>query len=131
MPGKLESIFIEIVCPKSSNLIVGCIYKHPSLQMNKFTNDIMQSLLKKLNKENSKKTFLFGDFDIDLLKYEPVNNFVDPLSSKFLPPLMLLPTRISNSSSTLIENIFCNVTFTSSIISGSLTSTVSDHLPHI
>ena len=29
MPGKLESIFIEIVCPKSSNIIVGCSYKHP------------------------------------------------------------------------------------------------------
>ena len=34
MPGKLESIFLEIVCPKSSNIITGCVYKHPSLQVN-------------------------------------------------------------------------------------------------
>ena len=58
MPGKWESKFTEIVCPKSCYIIVGCIYKHPSLQMNNFTNDIILSLLEKLNKENSKKIFL-------------------------------------------------------------------------
>ena len=30
VPGKLESIFIEITCPKSVNVIVGCLYKHPA-----------------------------------------------------------------------------------------------------
>ena len=128
----MESIFIEIICPKSSNIIVGCIYKHPSLQVNNITNDIILSLLGKLNMENSKKIFLPGDFNIDLLQYktsEPVNNFVDTLSSNFLSLLILLPTRISNSSSTLIDNIFCNVTFNSNIISDNFTSTVSDHLP--
>ena len=87
MPGKLESIFIEIVCPKSSNIIVGSIYKHPSLQVNNFTDDIILSLLGKLNKENSKKNFLLGDFNINLLQYEtsePVNNFVDTLSSNIV-----------------------------------------------
>ena len=67
MPGKLESIFIEVVCPKSSNIIFECIYKQPSLQVNYFKNDIILSLLGKLNKENSKKNFLLGDFNIDLL----------------------------------------------------------------
>ena len=130
--GKFESIFIEIVCPKSSNIIVGCIYKRLSLQVNNFTNDIILSLLEKLNKENSKKIFLLGNFNIDLLQYEtsePVINFVDILSSNFLSPLILLPTRISNSSSTLIGNIFCNVTFNSNSISGNFISTVSGHLP--
>ena len=59
---------------------------------------------------------------------EPVSNFVDTFSSNFLSPLILLPTRISNSSSMLIDNIFCNVTFNSNIISSNFTS-VSDHLP--
>ena len=67
MPGKLESIFIEVVCPKSSNIIFECIYKQPSLQVNYFKNDIILSLLGKLNKENSKINFLLGDFNIDLL----------------------------------------------------------------
>ena len=57
--------------------------------------------------------------------------FVDTFSSNSLSPLMLLPTRISNSSSTLIDNIFWNVTFITNIISGNFTSTVSDHLPQV
>ena len=85
-----------------------------------------------LNKENSKNIFLLGDFNIYLLEYEtfePVNNFVGILSSNFLSPLILLSTRISSSSSTLIDNIFCNVTFNANMILGNFTSTVSDHLP--
>ena len=54
---------------------------------------------------------------------------VNTLSSNFLSPVTLLPTRISNSSSALIDNIFCDVTFNSNIVSGNFTSTVSDHLP--
>ena len=55
--GKLESVFIEIVCPKSSNIIVGCIYKNPSLQVNNFTNDIILSLLKSLIRKTQRKFF--------------------------------------------------------------------------
>ena len=88
------------------------------------------SLLEKLNKENSNEIFLLGDFNIDLLQCEtsePVNNFVVKLSSNFLSPFILLPTRTFNSS--LINKIFCYVIFNSSIISGNFTSIVSDHLP--
>ena len=50
---------------KVSNIIVGYIYKQPSLQVNNFTNNVILSLSEKLNKENSKKIFLLGDFSID------------------------------------------------------------------
>ena len=33
-PGKIESTFIEIINSKSTNVIVGCICKHPALQIN-------------------------------------------------------------------------------------------------
>ena len=55
---------------KSTNVIVGCIYKHPTLHINDFTNDFISSFLLKLQKESSKRLFLLGDFNIDLLKYE-------------------------------------------------------------
>ena len=63
MPDKLESIFIETVCPTSSNKIIECIYKHLSLQVNGFTNEIILSLSDKSDKENSNKIFLFGDYN--------------------------------------------------------------------
>ena len=110
--GKIESTFIEIICSKSTDVIVGCIYKHPTLQINDFKSDFISPLLLKLQKEPSKRISLFGDFSIDLLKYElldSINNFIDTLNCNFLLPHILLPTRISKTS-TIIDNIFSNST---------------------
>ena len=52
-PGKIESTFIEIICSKSTNVIVGCIYKHPTVQTNDFKGDFISPLLLKLQKEAS------------------------------------------------------------------------------
>ena len=51
-PGKIESTFIEIICSKSTNVIVGCICKHPTLQTNDFKNVFISPLLLKLQKES-------------------------------------------------------------------------------
>ena len=56
-PGKTESTFIEIICSKSSNVIVGCIYKHPALQINDFKSDFISPLLLKLYKKSLPKGF--------------------------------------------------------------------------
>ena len=112
-------------------MIVGCIYKHPTLQINDFKSDFISPLLLKLQKESSKIIFLLGDFNIDLLKYElsdSINNFIDTFSSNFLLPHALLPTRITKTS-TLSDNIFSNSTSLEEIESGNITSTFSDHLP--
>ena len=77
----LESVFIEIICPNTSNLITGCIYKHPILHIGDFNSNFISPLLHKLSKESSKQTFLLGDFNIDLLKYE--SSELDTLSSIF------------------------------------------------
>ena len=114
-------------------MIVGCIYKHLALQINDFKSDFISPLLLKLQKESSKIIFLLGGFNIDLLKYElsdSINNFIDTLSSNFLLPHILLPTRISKTS-TLIDNIFSNSTALEEIESGNVTSTFSDHLQQV
>ena len=56
-----------------------------------------------------------------------MNNFIDTLSSNFLLPLILLPTRISKTS-TLIDNIFSNPTCLEETESGNVVSTFSNHL---
>ena len=74
---------------------------------------------------------MLRDFNIDLLQYElsdSINNFIDTLSSNFLLPHILLPTRISKTS-TLIDNILSNSATLEEIESGNVTSTFSDHLP--
>ena len=63
----INQSMVEIVCSKSTNVIVGCIYKHPALQINDFKGDFISPLLLKLQKEFSKRIFLLGDFNIDLI----------------------------------------------------------------
>ena len=108
------------------------LFRRNYFYCNIFSSNIKLSFFRKCNEQNSKKIFLLGDFNVDLLQYETselANNFADTLSSNFLSPLILLPTRISNSSSPLIDNIFCNVTFNSNILSSNFKSTVSGHFP--
>ena len=128
-PSHLESVFVEIIFPRKSNLIVGCIYRHPCMSIYEFHN-IIAPLLQQISKEQ-KTVILLGDFNIDLIKCSTdirTSEFFNLISSYNLLPYITLPTRITNRSQTLIDNIFSNST-SSRIISGNLTSTVSDHLP--
>ena len=46
-PGGFESIFLEIVIPNKKNLIVGCIYRHPSsiITIEDFTKNYLDPIL--------------------------------------------------------------------------------------
>ena len=72
-----------------------------------------------------------GDFNINLLNSDndnSVSNFLDILGSFSLLPQVILPTRVSNTSKTLIDNIFYDSS-NSKTISGNLTCNISDHYP--
>ena len=128
--NELESTFIEIVNPKKSNIIVGVIYRHPSMDLADFNSNYLNKLLENISKEQ-KSVFLLGDFNVNLLNYNEHNQtieFLDSLASNSFIPLILQPTRITSHSNTLIDNIFSNV-IGPDIISGNLTATISDHLP--
>ena len=129
---ELESTFVEFPSDVKGeqNLIVGCIYRHPSMKISTFNSNYLKPLLYKISKEN-KRILLLGDFNIDLLNVETqpeISNFVDNLSSLYLLPTVNIPTRITSTSKTLIDNIFCNFS-DPTFLSGNLVSAISDHLP--
>ena len=43
-PGKLESVFIDIFCPNTSNLIIGCLHKHPVFHIGEFYSNYISPL---------------------------------------------------------------------------------------
>ena len=49
--NELEYTFIEILNPKKSYIIIGCIYKHPSMDFNDFATNYLNNLLDKVSKE--------------------------------------------------------------------------------
>ncbi len=76
-----------------------------------------------------------GDFNIDLLKSEPCDYTIRFLEQLFdftssYVPLALRPTRITQHTATLIDNIFTNDIETIETSSnGLIFSDISDHLP--
>ena len=73
--------------------------------------DFLNKLLEKVSKEQ-KSVSLLGDFNINLLNYNDhpfTNDFLDSLASKSVILYILQPTRITDRSETLIDNIFSNV----------------------
>ena len=129
-PKLLESTFAEISLPKQSNIIVGSIYKHPSLNISEFEIDHLSPLLDKISKEG-KTVILMGDFNINLLNSnsdENISNFLDTLGNHLILPQITLPTRVAIQSKTLIDNIFMSPTKFERL-SGNITTGISDHLP--
>ena len=105
---ELESFFIEVINPK--NLIIGCIYQHPSMNSTEFRDIYISKLLRKISKEN-KTIVLMGDFNIYLLKYDTNTDsatFLDSMYTNFILPYISTPTRVTTHSKTLTYNIFSN-----------------------
>ena len=130
--NEIESTFTEILNPKKSNIIIDCIYKHPSMDLNGFNINYLNKLLNKVPKER-KSVFLPGDFNANFLNYNNhnlTNEFLDSLTSNSFFPYVLQPTRLTSHSKTLIDNIFSNI-ISPEAISGNLTSTIFDHLPQL
>ena len=59
----------------------------------------------------------------------PTNDFINMMFSQHLQPLVLHPTRITDTTSTLTDNIFVNIVIGSNIQSGNILYLISDHLP--
>ena len=77
----------------------------------------------------SKTVYLCGDYNIDLLKIdsnEKFSTFYENTTSVGFVPKITLPTRICETTSTLIDNIYTNV-IDKSHTSGILITPISDH----
>ena len=75
-----------------SNIIIGCLYKHPSTDVSDFNKNYLNTPLDKLSKKN-KQVFLLGDFNTNLLNYNHHKS-----TNEFLDLLLQIP----------LYHIFCN-----------------------
>ena len=110
------------------NVICGVVYGHPNSNLESFINYI-DATVNKINLEN-KYCIIMGDFNIDLLKSTSHSDkFLHTLESYFFNPHIIQPTRITDHSATLIDNIFFNSP-THHTISGNIVYDLTDHLPN-
>ena len=123
-----ETVWVEINQENSKNILLGCIYRHPGTDSSVLTDHLNQILISTA-KEN-KHIFISGDFNIDLLKYDTTTKnktFLDMMTSNGFLPHIIHPTRITDSSATVIDNIFSNA-YLSESTSGNIMIELADHL---
>ena len=105
----MESLFVEVKIQKDKKLFIGVIYRPPqSSCIDDFlqaTNELLQN--RELINTNC---IITGDFNINLLtsNHSSTNDFLEIMLSSTFLPLISRPTRITDHSATLIDNIFCN-----------------------
>jgi len=121
-----QSLWIEISFPKKKNVICGILYRqHNSPQH--FQQYFDESIEKFAS--SGKHVVVLGDFNIDLLKCNSSSyshDFITSLQSCYLMPTIDKPTRVRNSSATLIDNIFVNNP-EQIMACGNVVSDISDH----
>ena len=123
-----ESLFIETVM-HDHKVIIGVIYKPPESNTDIFVAHF-SDLMGIISKER-KQCILMGDFNLDLNKIDTHNqtkDFIHSLYTNAFYPTISKPTRVTDHSATLLDNIITNITGYC-ITSGVLYNDISDHFP--
>ena len=100
-----ETVWAEIENSKDKNILICCAYRHPSSEVEHFTEYIQKTLSNP--SVANKHVFILGDFNINLLNYDSHTatcDFVSLLLSQHFLPYIIHPTRVSDHSSTIIDN---------------------------
>ena len=123
-----ESIFVDI---KFQDKVITCgnIYHSPcnnGIAQKMFLADL-DNILRKTNKRES---FLFGDFNYNILDCDEPNvtKFIDFMYDHGFSSLINRPTRITDNSSTLLDQIWTNSNTLQKVKSCIITFSISDHL---
>ena len=102
-PPLIEDLWMTIQCNKFPSFILGCVYRHPHALRESF--DYLSDIFSLMNLKN-KPILILGDFNDDLLlSNNKIGNIIKTLH---LSQLISKPTRITSSSSTLLDLVITN-----------------------
>ena len=128
--GIFESCFVKIEGKFKRNILVGSIYRVPNTNEKHFINTYREMAIKL--KSEGKETIIGTDQNMDYLKVYTHHNTLDLLDTNLdlkLFPTILRPTRITNATATLIDNIYLSEQLATKYLSFILDCDISDHLP--
>ena len=132
-----EDLVIRILNKNNHKDIYLCnIYRPPK---GNITNEILATFTEEITtllsdlKRSRSVINVLGDFNIDLLQINDkviIKQYFENMMTLSMYPKITLPTRITDASATLIDNIFCNSNNDKNETAGILLSDLSDHFPY-
>ena len=129
---EIESTYLEIRAKNGKKILMRSFYHSPNVNENKFLQHIRETLPKIQNEMGDKNIILGMDHNLDLLKFHIHQNtqlLIDIMMKNNMHPTITRPTCITNTSATLIDNVFIDDKLFQSFDSCILLEDISDHLP--
>jgi len=121
-----EICAVDVCCNGESICIIGTYRPPCDADFEHHLNNFVDILVD-FNIQN-KKVFICGDFNVDtLIDNTKSRLFSDAMQSLFLLPVISIPTRVTDDSGSLIDNIWTNQL--SVTISGVFVVDITDHFP--
>ena len=114
---------------ENCRLLIKSNYRPPSANAILFI-DKLSELMSIISGNGYDEIILCGDLNLDILKYDNNESTLilsNSLTSQSVIPIITKPSRITNQTATLIDNIFINQP--NRFVSGILISDISDHRP--
>ena len=105
----MESIYPEITAKIGTPIVPGSLHRAPNTRTTKLREHILETANKIKSERGDNELVLSMDHNLDLLNsihHRPTNNFLETVLDLNLIPTIMRPTRITNTSATLIDNTF-------------------------
>jgi len=130
---KIENLWLEVT-KNTKTYIIGGIYRHPGQDI-KYLEENLDSICSKIHQRRL-PCIIVGDINIDLLKYSDhasTRSYIDNLISNSFIPAIIMPTRITDRSATLIDHIYYSTgsykNDNNLVKTGNIWCDITDHLP--
>ena len=126
-----ECITIEIALKNGAHCLVSSMYRPPNSEIPVFLASY-SSLICAMKKECPNGTIVGLDHNLDFLKansHQLTNDFIQLNLDLGMIPTITRPTRITNSTATLIDNIMVSQNNCGNYVASVLIEDMSDHLP--
>ena len=104
----VESLWFEVILKHAVNIVLGVIYRPPPIESKWL--DLFEQELRKCQVQN-KNIIIMGDFNVNKFKDDCHEKELRLLMNTYsLNQLVTQPTRITSSSSTLIDHLYVSNT---------------------
>ena len=111
--------------------MIGTIYRHRKGNVNEFTKKPESSIIKTTSDSKIKYCIITGDINIDIIKFEnrtAVEDYLNTMLRNAFMPTIILPTRVTSHTCTLIGHIFYySKTHRNNILNGNLLLDMTNH----
>ena len=128
-----ENISLQIELKNGKKLLVSSMYRPPNTDAWKFVDEYGK-LLSEMKKIPNCDMVIGLDHNLDFMKsniHKLTADFINLNLDLLMMPLITRPTRITNSTATLIDNIIVNQSMLDLCTSNVLIEDISDHLPSV